>query len=170
MAILTILTFPHPILRQKAGKVTRFDDELKQLAADMGETMYKAPGVGLAANQIGVLQQLVVIDVSREEEEKECFVLVNPVILNEEGCEVDEEGCLSVREYTAKVKRFTQIHVTAQNLDGKTFEFDAEDRFARIIQHEIDHLHGKLFIDRISSLKRGLYKKKLKKILRSEAA
>ncbi len=170
MAILTILTFPHPILRRKAGKVTRFDDELKQLAADMAETMYEAPGVGLAANQIGVLQQLIVIDISREEEERKYFVLVNPVISNGEGCAVDEEGCLSVLEYTAKVKRFTQIHVTAQDLDGKTFEFDAEDRFARILQHEIDHLHGKLFIDRISSLKRGLYKKKLKKILRAEAA
>ncbi len=170
MTILTILTFPHPILRQKAEQVTRFDDKLQQLAANMRETMYKAPGVGLAANQIGILQQLIVIDIAREEEEKKYFVLVNPVISDEAGCDVDEEGCLSVLEYTAKVKRFTQIHVTAMDLDGKTFEFDAEGRFARIIQHEIDHLYGKLFIDRISSLKRNLYKKKLKKILRSEAA
>ncbi len=170
MAILTILTFPHPILRQNAKQVTKFDDKLKQLAADMAETMYEAPGVGLAANQVGVLRQIIVVDVAREKEEQKYLALVNPVISNGEGCEVGEEGCLSVLEYTAKVKRFAKIHVTARDLDGKTIEFDAADRFARIIQHETDHLRGKLFIDRISSLKRNLYKKKLKKILRSKAA
>ncbi|HEB50560.1 MAG TPA: peptide deformylase [Desulfobulbus sp.] len=167
MAIKEIITYPHPVLREKAKKITTFDDELRQLAADMGETMYKAPGVGLAANQIGLAVQLVVVDVSREKDEKKFIALVNPVLSEGEGSEIDEEGCLSVIDYQAKVKRFRKIKVTAQDLEGKEMEFVAEDRFARIIQHEVDHLNGTLFIDRISRLKLSLYKKKLKKILRN---
>lgn len=169
MAIHEILTFPDPILREKAKKVTRFDGDLKKLAADMGETMYDAPGIGLAANQIGVLLQVVVVDITQPGDDREFITLVNPVISGGEGSVVDEEGCLSVIEYTSAVKRFRKIQVNAQDVDGKPMEFIAEDRFARIIQHEVDHLHGKLFIDRISSLKRSLYKKKLKKILQAEA-
>lgn len=168
MAIRAILTFPDPILRQKAKKVTRFDNELQQLAADMGETMYKAPGIGLAANQIGVLLQIVVVDVSMPDTGKRFITLVNPVISEGEGSVTDEEGCLSVIDYTSNVKRFRKIKVTAQDLEGKAMEFIAEDRFARVIQHEVDHLHGKLFIDLISSLKRSLYKKRLKKMLLAE--
>ncbi len=167
MAIKEIITYPHPVLREKAKKITTFDDELRQLAADMGETMYKAPGVGLAANQVGLAVQLVVVDVSREKDEKKFIALVNPVLSEGEGSEIDEEGCLSVIDYQAKVKRFRKIKVTAQDLEGKEMEFVAEDRFARIIQHEVDHLNGTLFIDRISRLKLSLYKKKLKKILRN---
>jgi peptide deformylase len=169
MAVLPILTFPDPVLRQKAVKVTSFDSELKQLAADMAETMYDAPGVGLAANQIGVLRQIVVVDITGMDGKKEFMPLVNPVISEGEGSVVDEEGCLSVIDYTSTVKRFKKIKINAQDLDGNPLEFIAEDRFARIIQHEVDHLHGKLFIDRISSLKRTLYKKKLRKILQAEA-
>ena len=165
MAIRTILTFPDPVLRQKAKKVTRFDEELKQLAADMGETMFDAPGIGLAANQIGVLLQIVVVDVSMPGDGKKFISLVNPVISEGEGSVIDEEGCLSVTDYTSTVKRFRKITVTAQDLEGKPMEFSAEDRFARVIQHEVDHLLGKLFIDHISSLKRTLYKKRLKKML-----
>ncbi|MHB8809311.1 MAG: peptide deformylase [Desulfobulbaceae bacterium] len=165
MAIRTILTFPDPVLRQKAKKVTRFDEELKKLAADMGETMFDAPGIGLAANQIGVLLQIVVVDVSMPGDGKKFISLVNPVITEGEGSVIDEEGCLSVIDYTSTVKRFRKIKVTAQDLEGKPMEFGAEDRFARVIQHEVDHLHGKLFIDHISSLKRTLYKKRLKKML-----
>ncbi len=167
MALRKILTYPEPVLRQKAKKVTVFDKKLKQLAADMGETMYDAPGVGLAANQIGVLKQIIVVDVSKSEEGKKFVTLINPVISEGEGSVTGEEGCLSVIEYEAKVKRFQKIHVTAQDFDGKPITFDAEDRFARIIQHEVDHLHGKLFIDHLSALKRGLYKKKLKKLLKN---
>lgn len=167
MAIRTILTFPDPVLRQKAKKVTRFDDELNQLAVDMGETMYKAPGIGLAANQIGVLLQIVVVDVSTPGDGKKFITLINPVISEGEGRVTDEEGCLSVIDYTSTVKRFRKIKVTAQDLEGKPMEFIAEDRFARVIQHEVDHLHGKLFIDHISSLKRSLYKKRLKKMLQA---
>ena len=168
MALRTILTFPDPVLRQKAKKVTSFDDELKQLAADMGETMYQAPGIGLAANQIGVLLQIVVVDVSGPGSGKKFISLVNPVIAEGEGSVTDEEGCLSVIDYTSTVKRFKKIKVTAQDLEGTPMEFLAEDRFARVIQHEVDHLHGKLFIDHISSLKRSLYKKRLRKLLREE--
>ena len=167
MAIRTILTYPHPVLRQKAAPVTEFDDKLKELVADMGETMFAAPGVGLAANQIGVPLQVVVIEQSTPET-ADFMALINPVISKGEGAVFDDEGCLSVRECLAKVKRFRKIHVTAQDVEGNPIEFDAEDRFARIIQHEVDHLLGTLFIDRISSLKRSLYKKKLKKILEQD--
>jgi len=168
MAIRTILTYPHPVLRQKAEHITVFDQDLKNLVEDMADTMYKAPGVGLAANQIGIARQVVVIDRSTQDNERTYITLVNPVITNGEGSVIDEEGCLSVVECYAKVKRFRKIHVTAQDVEGTPLEFDAEDRFARIIQHEVDHLLGTLFIDRLSSLKRALYKKKLKKILQEE--
>lgn len=168
MAIRTIITYPHPVLRQKAEPITVFDQELKILIEDMADTMYKAPGVGLAANQIGIARQLVVIDRSTVENERKFLTLINPEITGGEGSIVDEEGCLSVIECYAKVKRFRKIHVTAQDADGNPLEFDAEDRFARIIQHEVDHLLGTLFIDRLSSLKRALYKKKLKKLLQEE--
>jgi len=169
MALRPILTFPDPVLRRTAARVTTFDDELKQLSRDMGETMYDAPGIGLAANQIGVLLQVVVVDISTLEEERKFITLVNPEISEGEGCISDEEGCLSVIEYTSRVERFRKIKVTAQDLEGNPIEFEAEERFARVIQHEVDHLHGKLFIDRISPLKRNLYKKKLKKILKSNS-
>jgi len=169
MAVQKIVTYPDPVLRQKAKKVTEFDDQLKKLAEDMCETMYDAPGIGLAANQIGIPLQIIVVDISEPEGEKEWIACVNPVISEGEGCETDEEGCLSVVEYTSQVKRFKKIKINAQDLDGNPLEFIAEDRFARIIQHEVDHLLGKLFIDRISALKRNLYKKKLKKILKSRS-
>ena len=167
MALKKIFTYPESVLRKEARPITVFDEALKQLAADMGETMYDAPGVGLAANQIGVLKQIVVVDISKDEEEKEFIALINPVISEGEGCVAGEEGCLSVLEYEAKVERFQKIHVEALDLDGKPISFDAEDRFARIIQHEVDHLRGTLFIDHLSTLKRNLYKRKLKKILKA---
>jgi len=168
MALRTIITHPHPVLRQEAEPVTVFDQELKTLVADMAETMYHAPGIGLAANQIGVARQVVVVDRSAPEHGRAYITLVNPVISAGEGRVDDEEGCLSVVECFAKVERFQKIHVTAQNVEGNPFEFDAEDRFARIIQHEVDHLRGTLFIDRLSLLKRALYKKKLKRILQDQ--
>ena len=166
MAIKRILTYPDPVLRQKTKEVTSFDDSLRQLARDLIETMYDAPGAGLAANQIGACLRVVVIDVSASKEEQKPLVLVNPEIIEKEGCQIDEEGCLSVIDYTAKVERYRKLLVRAQDLNGKTWEFPAEDFFARVIQHELDHLDGILFIDRISSLKRTIYKKRLKKLLR----
>ncbi|MGB6972312.1 MAG: peptide deformylase [Desulfobulbales bacterium] len=168
MAIKKILTFPNPVLRQKVETVTSFDESLKELATDLAETMYDAPGAGLAANQIGVCLRVVVVDVSENKEEKKHLVLVNPEIIDKEGCQIDEEGCLSVIDLTAKVKRYRKLLVRAQDLDGKSWEFPAEDFFARVIQHELDHINGILFIDHLSSLKRTLYKKRLKKILREQ--
>jgi len=168
MAIKKILTYPDPVLRQKVETVTSFDDSLKQLAADLAETMYDAPGAGRAANQIGVCLRVVVFNVSDSDEEKKPLVLVNPEIIEKEGCQVDEEGCLSVIDLTANVERYSKLLVRAQDLDGKTWEFPAEDFFARVIQHELDHLHGILFIDHLSPLKRSLYKRRLKKMLRDQ--
>ncbi len=166
MAIRTIITFPHPVLRQQAEKITTFDEELKTLVNDMADTMYQAPGVGLAANQIGLARSLVIVDPTPDDGNRNFTAYINPEISQGEGELVQEEGCLSVIECYAKVKRFQKIHVKAQDVDGNPLEFDAEDRLARIIQHEVDHLHGVLFIDHLSSLKRTLYKKKLKKILK----
>ncbi|MGI6656816.1 MAG: peptide deformylase [Desulfobulbus sp.] len=168
MAIRTIISYPNPILRQAAEPITVFDEELRTLVHDMAETMYDAPGVGLAANQIGIARQVVVVDPSTPEEKKDYLTLINPVISNGEGSVVGEEGCLSVLECYDKVKRFFSIHVAALDIDGNPLEFDAEGRLARIIQHEVDHLRGVLFIDHLSSLKRLLYKKKLKKILQEQ--
>jgi len=168
MAILTILKFPHPLLREKAQPVTDFGTELAQLAADMADTMYLAPGVGLAANQVGVTRQVLVYDPEPNPEVRAYQVLINPKIVTAEGEDYGEEGCLSVREYCAEVKRAWQITVEAQDLNGHPLVIVAEDFPARVLQHEIDHLHGVLFIDRISALKRALYKKKLKKLLQIE--
>lgn len=168
MAIRKIITYPHPVLREKAQQITVFDEALQTLVQDMAATMWAAPGVGLAANQIGVALQVVVVDRSTDDHERQYITLVNPVIADGEGSVIDEEGCLSVIECTANVKRFRRIHVTAQDVAGQLLEFDAEDRYARIIQHEVDHLLGTLFIDRLSSLKRALYKKKLRKLLQEQ--
>ena len=165
MAIRDILKYPNPILRKKAEKISEFGDALQELVDDMAETMYDAPGVGLAAPQVGVSLQLVVMDVTSQEEEPELIVLANPEISEGEGSEVDDEGCLSVVDLTAKVKRFTKIRVKAQDIEGNPLDFIAEDWFARVIQHETDHLNGTLFIDHLSSLKRAMYKKKRKKQL-----
>jgi peptide deformylase len=168
MALREIVTYPFPILKETAKPVAEFGEELKKLVADMAETMYDAPGVGLAAPQINIPLQLCVIDISRKDEPKDLIVLANPRIVKGEGQEVDEEGCLSVREYCSNVPRFTKIWVEAQDIKGEALSFEAEGFYARVIQHELDHLNGTLFIDRISSLKRGLYKKKLKKMLKAE--
>lgn len=168
MAIREIITYPAPVLREKAVQIEEFDDALRELAEDMVETMYNAQGVGLAGNQIGIARQIVVVETSSEENERKHIVLINPLISEGEGRIPDTEGCLSVLEYSAKVDRFKKIRVTAQDTSGKQLDFIAEDRFARIIQHEVDHLLGTLFIDRISGLKRSLYRKKLKKILKNK--
>ena len=176
MTVRPIVKFPVADLKSKARPVTKFDDELRLLVADMIDTMRQAPGVGLAAPQIGVLLRVAVIDgdATRPESERRedsetrepvpDLVLVNPEIISAEGEQVDEEGCLSVHDYSTNVKRFARVRVKAQDLEGNPLEFEAEEFFARVIQHELDHLEGTLFIDRISSLKRALYRKKLKKM------
>lgn len=168
MAILSIFKYPDPILRKKAGPVTEFGPELEELVSNMAETMYNAPGVGLAAPQIGLSKQVIVYDASPEEERGIPTTLINPKITEAEGEEIGEEGCLSVREFCAQVKRATRIVIEAQDIEGNPLNIEVEDWPARVIQHEIDHLNGVLFIDHLSSLKRSLYKKKLKKILLAE--
>ncbi len=168
MALLTILKYPHPILREKSVPVTEFDQELAQLAADMADTMYAAPGVGLAANQIGVAQQLLVYDPEPDQEKRLYRVLINPRIVRAEGEDLGDEGCLSVRELCSEVKRAWKVVVEAQDLEGNPVTIEVDDFPARVLQHEIDHLNGILFIDRIGPLKRALYKKKLKKLIQAE--
>lgn len=170
MTIRTILEFPNPILRQKAKTVTDFNEGLKELIADMTETMYDAPGIGLAAPQIGESIQLIIVDVARLEEEQEVMVMINPRIIGHEGTQIDEEGCLSVIELTANVKRYQKVTVVFEDLEGEPREMSVEDRFAVVLQHEIDHLHGILFLDHLSALKRTLYKKKVQKMLAEKKA
>lgn len=161
MARLTILEFPDPRLRTKAAPVAAVDDQIRRLADDMLETMYAAPGIGLAATQVDVHQQLLVLDIS--EEANEPLVLINPEILESAGDCASEEGCLSVPGYAEKVKRAESIRVRALDRDGQTREFDAEGLLAVCIQHEMDHLEGKLFIDYLSEMKRGRIRKRLEK-------
>lgn len=170
MSLRPILTFPNPVLRQKAKKITEFDSTLSTLITDMVETMYDAPGVGLAAPQVGESIQLIVLDITKDTEddedaEKESMVMINPVITKKEGKQVDEEGCLSLLDLTASVTRSKIITVSYQDAAGTEQELTTEDRFAIVLQHEIDHLHGTLFLDYLSVLKRTLYKKKVKKQL-----
>ena len=161
MAILEILEFPDPRLRKQAQPVEVFDAGLKQLVADMLETMYQAPGIGLAATQVDVHRQLVVLDVSENKDRP--LVLVNPRILSKEGAQVYQEGCLSVPGIFADVERALSIRVAAQDVDGKPFELEADDLLAVCIQHELDHLHGKVFVDYLSPLKREMVRKRLEK-------
>lgn len=165
MAIRTILEFPNPFLRQLAQPISLFHEGLQELVRDMTETMYDAPGIGLAAPQVGESIQLIIVDVAKLEIEREALVLINPRIIGHEGSQIDEEGCLSVIDLTANVKRHKKVTVSYHDLAGKPNELTAEDRFAVVLQHEIDHLNGILFLDHLSALKRTLYKKKVQKML-----
>lgn len=166
MSILTILEFPDERLRKKAVEVSSVDSTVKKLVDDMLETMYHAKGIGLAATQINVQQRVIVIDVSEEKNAPLC--LINPVILAKDGSEESEEGCLSVPGFFEKVKRAERIKVKALDKEGQPFEIEADELLAVCIQHEMDHLEGKLFVDYISSLKRQRIKKKLEKIHKLE--
>jgi peptide deformylase len=162
MALLTILHHPDPRLRQKAKPVARFDAELQRLIDDMFETMYDAPGVGLAATQVGVAKRIAVMDCSRDEGRRDPIVMVNPEIIEQsEPAEVDE-GCLSVPGMSETLKRYAKVRARALDRDGKPFEVEAEGLLAQCIQHEIDHLDGKLYIDRLSSLKRERLLKRMR--------
>ena len=166
MTLHKILEYPDPILRESTKPIEVFDEHLVQLAKDMAETMYEAPGIGLAAPQIGRSVKFIVVDISRQNEEVGAYLsMANPVITAHEGHQLDEEGCLSLPELTSNVKRFKKITVSYQDLTGKPQEMTVEDRFAVVLQHEIDHINGILFIDHLSPLKRALYKKKVKKWL-----
>lgn len=166
MSILTILEFPDERLRIKAAAVKTVDDNIKRLLDDMLETMYRSRGVGLAATQVNVHQRIIVIDVS--EEKNAPLFLINPEILEKDGVEESEEGCLSVPGFFEKVQRAEHIKARALDRYGKPFEFEARDLLAVCVQHEMDHLEGKLFVDYISPLKRQRIKKKLEKIHKME--
>lgn len=164
--IREILHYPDTRLKQGSQSVANINGDLVQTVEDMVVTMYDAPGIGLAAVQIGVPQRIIVVDVNHEEPGKDLLKLINPVITAREGEIIWEEGCLSVIDYTADVKRSAKIEVKAWTPDEKEIVLQAEDLLAVALQHEIDHLDGKLFIDRISRLKRELYARKVKKLLR----
>ena len=184
MAKLKIYTFPDPVLAQKAAPVTRVEKSMHKLADDMLETMYDAPGIGLAANQVGILQRIIVVDTEYDMEDlpegidppqgvevagggiitnKKPIIVINPEIIYKEGEICIAEGCLSVPEYTAEVKRAEKIKVQYQDVDGVTRTLMTEGLQAVCFQHEMDHLEGRLFIDRLSPLKKDMAKKKLLK-------
>ena len=167
MALLPILHFPDPRLHTRAAPVAAVTDEIRQLAADMAETMYAAPGIGLAATQVNVHQRVVVIDIT--EDRSGLLVLVNPEILERSGERVGEEGCLSVPGIYDKVTRSAAVKVRALGLDGQPFELEADELLAVCIQHEIDPLDGKVFIEHLSQLKFSRIKSKLAKQARVTA-
>jgi peptide deformylase len=168
MARLPIIKFPDPRLRTVARPVKEVDTRIRQLIDDMFETMYEAPGIGLAATQVDVHERLMVLDVS--EDKSYPMVFINPEILHAEGSQVYQEGCLSVPGIYADVKRAEKIRVRALDRDGQAFEIEADGVLAVCIQHEMDHLAGKVFVDYLSPLKRELVRKKLAKQRREDAA
>ncbi len=170
MAILPIITIPDPVLREKAATIERVDAALLELAQDLLATMYAAPGIGLAAPQVGILRRLIVMDPSRDEEPKQPLIMVNPVILERGGeMRTHEEGCLSIPEFTAEIKRPASTRVSYIDERGKPQENTLEGIWSTLVQHEIDHLNGVLFIDYLSRLKRDMVVKKFTKQKRAEA-
>ncbi len=163
MSDMRIYTYPDSVLKTPAEPIQNIDEELQLLIDQMIETMYLAPGIGLAANQVGVLKRVIVFDGSPREEEQNPLALINPEIVESEGAIKWDEACLSVPDYSAEVVRNARVQVKGIDRRGNPFSLEAEELLAVCLQHEIDHLKGILFIDHISSLKRALYKKKRKK-------
>ena len=164
MALLNILHFPDERLRTKASPVTQVDDQLRELIDNMFETMYEAPGIGLAATQVNIHQRLMVVDVS--DEKNQPMVFINPELIDHSGMEEMDEGCLSVPGVYEPVQRAEWIKVRALDRNGDEFEVEANDLLAVCIQHEMDHLEGKLFVDYLSEMKRTRIRKKLEKLSR----
>ena len=164
--ILKVVKYPEPVLSQPGEPVTEFNSELEKLAEDMFETMYASQGIGLAAPQVAVSKRVTVIDLSQGKDPAQKLVLVNPEITFREGKQYEEEGCLSFPEIREKVQRAAKVKIRAQDLAGKWFEMDGEELLSRAFQHEIDHLDGMLFIFRMSSLKRDLVLRKIRKMQR----
>ena len=165
--IRPILKYGAPELEIKSTAVTRFDEEIKTLAEDMLETMYAAPGIGLAAAQVGVNLRLMVIDITGGEEQGHQIIFTNPEITEQEGIEEAEEGCLSIPGFTAMIERPSKVHVVGQDLEGNSQDLGAEGILARAVCHEIDHLDGILYLDHTSVLKRDLIKRKIRKLIRA---
>ena len=167
MAILPILRFPHDILLTKSEVVRKITADVERLIADMVETMHAAPGVGLAANQIGVNKRLAVVDLSCGEDPEQILVLINPRLIEVAGSYVDDEGCLSLPGFTERVKRPNHCVVEAMDLSGKVRTLEGEDLLARAFNHELDHLEGRLFIEHLSPLKRRMIKKRVQKRMKA---
>ena len=165
--IYPIVKFGNPVLEKKAEMVTVFDDELRKLIDDMFESMYAARGVGLAAPQIGISRRIAVVDVTFKEDPKAKLVLINPEIIHTEGRFKQSEGCLSIPDFRENVTRPRAVTVRAQDEHGKIFELTGEELLARALQHETDHLNGKLYISHISALKRDLIKRKIRKLVKA---
>ena len=169
MSTLTILTYPDKFLSQSAKSVENIDGTIQDMIEDMSSTLYEAPGVGLAAIQVGFDQSIIVYDISPRDENRSLHVLINPKIISSEGTTISEnEGCLSIPDFRADVKRSASILVEGFDREEKALRIEAHGHLAVVLQHEIDHLNGILFIDRISTLKRGLYQRRIKKILRQK--
>jgi len=167
MALLPIVLYPDPGLLKPTSPVDRVDDSVRQLAADMTETMIAAPGIGLAANQVGRTERVCVIDLSVGQEEGMLHILVNPEILETEGLHLDEEGCLSFPDIVFDVERPFRVRVRALDLDGEPFELEAEGLLGRAIQHECEHLDGHTFLRNLSGLKREIVKRKIRKRIKA---
>jgi peptide deformylase len=165
--IYPIVKYGDPVLEKPSATITHFDEELRQLADNMFESMYAAHGVGLAAPQIGISKRIAVIDVTFKEDPDAKIVLVNPEIIHVEGRITSNEGCLSIPEFREKVTRARKVTARAQNLEGKTFEVTGEELLARALLHETDHLNGKLYISHISALKRDMLKRKIRKMVKA---
>jgi peptide deformylase len=162
--IYPIVKYPDPVLARKADTVTVFDKELIKLTTDMFESMYLAEGIGLAAPQIGISKRIFIVDLSCGKRPEDRLVFINPEILTREGKQIEEEGCLSLPDIRDKVSRAYNVRMRAQDEHGKWFEIDGEELLARAFQHELDHLDGVLFIDRISRLKRDLIIRRIRKL------
>jgi len=167
---MRIYTYPEPVLRAQAETVENIDEDIQILIDAMAETMYAAPGIGLAANQIGDPKRILVYDVSPKDSGRDFSVLINPEIVSFEGSIVYDEACLSVIDFSAEVTRHAKVKVRGVDRHGEPVDIEAEGLLAICLQHEIDHLNGKLFIDHVSSLKRTLYNKRLKKMLKRAKA
>ncbi len=170
MAKLPIILLPDPVLRRVAEPIATVDEAVRRLAEDMLETMYAAPGVGLAAPQVNVSRRLIVLDVSEKEEEKQPFVMINPQIVRKsEKPNVHEEGCLSIPDVRVEIERPAEVVVQYLDREGKPQELEADDLLATCIQHELDHLDGRLLIDYMSRLKRDMVVRRFKKLARERA-
>lgn len=169
MAVLEIKKYPEKVLKEKAAPVENIDAVLQQLMDDMIETMHYARGIGLAANQVGVSKKLCILDLGLKEDKEPLIVLLNPVITEKEGAVEAEEGCLSIPGYLTSIKRAERVLVKGVSREGKDIEIEAEGLLARALQHEIDHLEGLLFIDRMSPIRREFFKRRYKKFLRESA-
>lgn len=170
MALLRIRKFPDEVLKRPARPVENINGDLNSLVDSMAQTMYAAPGVGLAAPQVGESKRIIVLDTDHEEPGKHLLKLINPRVVEAQGKIIWEEGCLSVIDYSADVERAAKVLVRAWTPEQKEIEIEAEELLAVALQHEIDHLDGKLFIDRISRIKRELYRRKLKKMIKEGKA